>query len=159
MQVKLFSEDFSPLAEMASYEAARPTSKADIGANAIFIGTMREFNEGSRVSAMTLEHYPGMTEKELSKILKEAESSWPIKDGLICHRIGDVLPGSALVLVAIWSTHRAEAFEACRFVMEELKSRAPFWKKERLPAGDRWVEKNTCGHTDAGSPSNTDAPD
>ncbi|MBD3609256.1 MAG: molybdenum cofactor biosynthesis protein MoaE [Gammaproteobacteria bacterium] len=114
------------------------------GATSVFIGTMRDFNEGDDVSVMHLEHYPGMTEKYLQKIAEEAEERWDIQDSVILHRVGDVRPADAIVLVAVWSAHRADAFDASRYLMEELKSRAPFWKKESLLEGDeRWVEKNT----------------
>jgi molybdopterin synthase catalytic subunit len=94
---------------------------------------------------MTLEHYPGMTEKYLLKIIQQAEQQWPLLDTLVIHRVGDILPDDSIVLVAVWSTHRASAFDASRFIMEELKSNAPFWKKETLAGGTRWVEKNTSG--------------
>jgi molybdopterin synthase catalytic subunit len=106
---------------------------------------MRDLNEGDEVTAMTLEHYPGMTEKHLEKILQQAEQQWPLMDSLIIHRVGEVLPDDTIVLVAVWSAHRASAYDANRFIMEELKSSAPFWKKETLVDGTRWVEKNTPG--------------
>lgn len=115
------------------------------GATASFIGSMRDFNEGDAVQAMTLEHYPGMTENYLDKICQQASERWDIIDCLIVHRVGDIYPDDPIVLTAVWSAHRAAAFDACRFLMEELKSRAPFWKKETLPEGHRWVEKNTPG--------------
>lgn len=104
---------------------------------------MRDFNEGTSVRAMTLEHYPGMTENHLEQIGQEAKARWPILDGLIIHRVGEVQPGDPIVLIAVWSAHRSAAFEACRFLIEDLKSRAPFWKQETLAEGARWVEKNT----------------
>ena len=104
---------------------------------------MRDFNEGDEVRAMTLEHYPGMTEQYLEKISKEAKQRWDLIDCLIIHRVGDVSPNDPIVVVAVWSAHRAAAYEANRYLMEELKSRAPFWKKETLNQGSRWVEKNT----------------
>ncbi|MEH6502316.1 MAG: molybdenum cofactor biosynthesis protein MoaE [Cycloclasticus sp.] len=122
------------------------------GACATFIGTMRDINEGDAVNAMVLEHYPGMTEKHLQKIVAQAEEKWSLLDTLIIHRVGELLPNDPIVLVAVWSAHRKDAFEACRFMMEDLKSKAPFWKKERLAADDqqteknRWVKKNTSGY-------------
>lgn len=104
---------------------------------------MRDFNEGTSVRAMTLEHYPGMTENHLEQIGQDAKAHWPILDGLIIHRVGEVQPGDPIVLIAVWSAHRSAAFEACRFLIEDLKSRAPFWKQETLAEGARWVEKNT----------------
>lgn len=104
---------------------------------------MRDFNDGARIHAMTLEHYAGMTERHLAGICREASERWSIFDVLIVHRTGEVRPGDPIVLVAVWSAHRAAALEACRFLIEDLKTRAPFWKKETLDAGARWVEKNT----------------
>ena len=122
------------------------------GACSSFIGTMRDMNEGDQVNAMLLEHYPGMTEKHLQKIIDSAEQQWNLLDSLIVHRVGKLLPNDPIVLVAVWSAHRKDAFEACRFIMEDLKSKAPFWKKEALlsdndqPQKNRWVEKNTSGY-------------
>lgn len=122
------------------------------GACATFIGTMRDVNEGDTVNAMELEHYPGMTEKHLQKIVAQAKEKWSLIDTLIIHRVGELLPNDPIVLVAVWSVHRKDAFEACRFMMEDLKSKAPFWKKERLTSDDqqakknRWVDKNTSGY-------------
>lgn len=115
------------------------------GATASFVGTMRDFNEGDEVNAMTLEHYPGMTEQYIEKILDQANQQWDILDTLVIHRTGSLYPNDPIVLVAVWSAHRADAFSACRFIMEELKSNAPFWKKEELNEGSRWVKKNTPG--------------
>jgi molybdopterin synthase catalytic subunit len=95
---------------------------------------------------MTLEHYPGMTDRELTAIIEEARQRWPIIDALIVHRVGNIQPGEPIVLTAVCTEHRAAAFDACRFLMEALKHRAPFWKKETLSDGSRrWVEKNTPG--------------
>nr|WP_255722456.1 molybdenum cofactor biosynthesis protein MoaE [Ectothiorhodospira lacustris] len=116
------------------------------GATAVFVGTMRDFNEGDDVQAMTLEHYPGMTERQLEAIEQEAREQWPLEDVLIAHRVGRVHPGDPIVLTAVWSAHRQAAFESCRFLMEALKSRAPFWKQERLQSGqNRWVKSSTPG--------------
>lgn len=109
------------------------------GANSVFIGSMRDFNQDAGVSEMRLEHYPGMTERFLERIAEEAAEKWALLDVLIVHRHGLVQPGDSIVVIAVWSAHRAEAFEACRYLIEELKSRAPFWKKERLDGGERWV--------------------
>lgn len=145
MHIEIRSEDFSAWESLAAYESQRAEQmRGTYGASAIFVGTMRDFNQGDDVSAMTLEHYPGMTEAYLRRICEEAESRWRVLDSLIIHRIGDVYPADAIVLVAVWSAHRADAFDASRYLMEELKSRAPFWKKEQLSEGKtRWVEKNT----------------
>ena len=117
------------------------------GATAVFIGSMRDFNEGDVVTGMELEHYPGMTEKYLEKLCEQAADRWDVLDALIVHRVGKVEPSDTIVLVSVWSAHRADAFEVCRFLMEDLKSRAPFWKKENLVEGSRWVESNTPGET------------
>lgn len=108
---------------------------------------MRDFNEGDKIQSMTLDYYPGMTEKQLGKILEEAENRWAVVDSLIVHRVAEIKPDEAIVVVAVWSSHRGDAFDACRFIMEALKSNAPFWKKESLDKGQtRWVEKNTDGY-------------
>ncbi|HHJ15457.1 MAG TPA: molybdenum cofactor biosynthesis protein MoaE [Gammaproteobacteria bacterium] len=120
-------------------------SAGSVGATAVFVGTMRDLNEGDAVQGMLLEHYPGMTERYLEKISQAAAGRWNLIDSLIVHRVGELLPGEPIVLVAVWSAHRKEAFEASRWLMEELKSKAPFWKKERLAEGSRWVEHNTPG--------------
>lgn len=121
-----------------------------VGACASFVGTMRDFNDGDDVVGMTLEHYAGMTEKQLQTIVERAGEKWSILDTLILHRVGDINPGDPIVLTAVWSAHRADAFEACRYLMESLKSEATFWKKERLKdQTDRWVAGNTPGYTTA----------
>lgn len=144
MRVELKDKPFEPYQHLLEYQAECGFA-GKYGATAVFVGTMRDFNQGDNVEAMWLEHYPGMTEKYLQKISDEAASKWEILDSLIVHRIGEILPNDPIVLVAVWSAHRAAAFEASRFLMEELKSRAPFWKKENLVEGQRWVEKNTPG--------------
>ena len=111
-----------------------------VGAVASFIGVVRDLNEGDRVAEMTLEHYPGMTEKALEKIIAEARSRWNIYDALVIHRVGTLKPGDQIVLVVVTGAHRGEAFDACEYLMDYLKTRAPFWKKERTPDGARWVE-------------------
>lgn len=115
-----------------------------IGAAAVFVGTMRDFNEAADITGMELEHFPGMTEKYLQKIVEEAIVRWKLNDALIVHRVGPVAVDDSIVLVAAWSARRAAAFDAARYLIEELKSRAPFWKKERFGSGDQhWVESNT----------------
>ncbi|RLA11287.1 MAG: molybdenum cofactor biosynthesis protein MoaE [Gammaproteobacteria bacterium] len=114
------------------------------GATTVFTGTMRDFNVQSGIVGMELEHFPGMTEKYLQKILQEAAQQWNLVDALIIHRVGEVAVDDCIVLVAAWSARRAAAFDAARYLIEELKSRAPFWKKERFETGDpRWVKSNT----------------
>ena len=142
MPVVLHTASFDAASEQTQFE--RSLTAGSFGATASFIGTMRDFNEGDTVSGMHLEHYPGMTEKQLESIIDDAKSKWDILDALIVHRVGDIVPGESIVLTVVCSAHRAAAFDACRFLMEELKSRATFWKKEQLTTGDaRWVEKNT----------------
>ena len=111
-----------------------------IGAIASFVGTVRDLNEGQGVAAMTLEHYPGMTERALEAICAQARERWDLYDVLVVHRYGPLEPGDQIVLVVVTSAHRGEAFAACEFVMDYLKTQAPFWKKERTAQGERWVE-------------------
>lgn len=145
MTVQIRECAFDAFDEVRTYQQDVLNAAGKYGALSVFIGTMRDFNEGDEVQSMTLEHYPGMTEQYLEKISGDAANRWKIVDSLIIHRVGTVLPDEAIVLVAVWSAHRAAAFDASRYLMEELKSRAPFWKKETLPEGERWVEKNTPG--------------
>lgn len=142
--IQIRADKIDPWKELQSYQDSL-AMKGKYGATATFIGTMRDINEGDQVSAMTLEHYPGMTEKYLNKLIEEAQHQWDLLDAMILHRVGEVYPDDTIVVLAIWSAHRADAFSACREIMEKLKSEAPFWKKEELAAGSRWVEKNTPG--------------
>jgi molybdopterin synthase catalytic subunit len=136
MTVRVQTGDFDIGAEIAAMRRGDPK----VGAVASFIGVVRDLNENDRVAEMTLEHYPGMTEKALEKMVAEARSRWEIYDALIIHRVGTLKPGDQIVLVVVTGAHRGEAFEACEFLMDYLKTRAPFWKKERTAAGVRWVE-------------------
>jgi molybdopterin synthase catalytic subunit len=136
MTVKVQKQDFDVGAEIQAMRLARK----DIGAIASFIGQVRDLNEGDQVSAMTLEHYPGMTEKALEEIVAQAKQRWDIFDVLLIHRIGELKPTDQIVLVVVSGAHRGEAFAACQFIMDYLKTEAPFWKKERTATGDRWVE-------------------
>ena len=145
MAVLICARAFDPLDELRRFQDAFGARRRTVGALATFIGSMRDFNEGDAVEAMVLEHYPGMTERHLEDIAARAMARWALADILIVHRVGEVLPGEDIVLVATWAAHRAHAFESCRAVMEELKSSAPFWKKERTARGERWVTKNTPG--------------
>lgn len=140
--IQIQDKALNPWTELQHYQE-KISLQGQYGATAIFVGTMRDFNEGETVHAMTLEHYPGMTEKYLEKIAQQANQQWDLLDTLIIHRVGNILPNDPIVLVSAWAAHRANAFDASRFMMEELKSRAPFWKKETLPDGSRWVENNT----------------
>ncbi|MBL8250584.1 MAG: molybdenum cofactor biosynthesis protein MoaE [Candidatus Competibacter sp.] len=145
MKVELRDAPFDPLAELRGYQADRAELKSRYGATAIFIGTLRDYNDRLAISRMTLEHYPGMTERQLERIVEAAGRQWPLLDALVLHRVGELRPDDPIVLVAVWSAHRAEAFAACRSIMEELKSKAPFWKREDTAHGPRWVEHNTPG--------------
>ena len=145
MRIEVRAQAFDPWVEIGRYQTGVLSEQSRYGATAVIVGTMRDVNEAAAVHAMTLEHYPGMTERHLQRITEEAMGRWDIIDILILHRVGELHPGEPIVLIAVWSAHRAAAFEACRFLIEDLKSRAPFWKKERLDAGFRWVEKNTPG--------------
>lgn len=136
MKIVVQSEAFDLGAEVAAISQGR----TDIGAIASFVGLARDLSEGSGVAAMTLEHYPGMTEKSLAALVDEARSRWTLLDVTVIHRVGRLLPGDPIVLVAVASSHRGEAFAACEFIMDYLKTRAPFWKKEETPQGERWVD-------------------
>jgi molybdopterin synthase catalytic subunit len=136
VEVRVQHEDFDVGREIAHLRAGNPR----IGAVASFIGVVRDLNEGASVAGMTLEHYPGMTERSIARIIEEARSRWSIFDALVIHRIGTLAPLDQIVLVVVTSAHRGEAFAACEFLMDYLKTRAPFWKKERTESGPRWVE-------------------
>ena len=136
MPVRVQTEDFDVAREVAALRGG----DARVGAVAAFIGTVRDVNDAAQVATMTLEHYPGMTEKSLAAIVDEAKGRWDILDALIVHRVGELRPSDQIVLAAVTSAHRGEAFAACEFIMDYLKTRAPFWKKEATPSGTRWVE-------------------
>ena len=136
MQVKVQREDFDAGREIAALRAG----DAQVGAVAVFIGTVRDVNEGSGVATLTLEHYPGMTERSLQSILAKAAARWRLIDALVIHRFGELAPTEQIVMVAITSAHRGDAFAACEFVMDFLKTEAPFWKKESGEGGERWVD-------------------
>lgn len=134
--VRVQEADFDISTEVAALRAQNPK----VGAVACFVGTVRDLNEGSAVETMELEHYPGMTEKSLEAIARQARERWPGSDVLIVHRVGVLKPLDQIVMVATTAMHRAEAFESCAFVMDYLKTQAPFWKKEKTEAGERWVD-------------------
>jgi molybdopterin synthase catalytic subunit len=136
MPVRVQSEDFDVSRELAALRGG----DARVGAVAAFVGTVRDVNEAAAVATMTLEHYPGMTEKALAAIVEEAKSRWDILDALVVHRVGELRPTDQIVLVGVTGAHRGEAFAACEFIMDYLKTRAPFWKREITPTGARWVE-------------------
>ena len=136
MPVRIQTQDFDLSQEIKQLRAG----DARVGAVATFVGTVRDRNDGSDVAAMTLEHYPGMTEKSLEEIIEKAKARWDIFDVLIIHRVGPLNIEDQIVLTAVTSAHRGEAFAACEYVMDYLKTLAPFWKKEDTPEGSRWVD-------------------
>lgn len=146
MRVSVQTEDFDIGAEINRIRAGKP----QIGAIATFTGLVRDINDNANVSGMTLEHYPGMTEKALAAIMQEAAARWQIDDALIIHRIGELRPLDQIVLVIVASGHRQEAFAACEFMMDYLKTQAPFWKKENTPDGARWVDAKASDDAAAG---------
>ena len=136
MTVRVQEADFDVGAELAALRAGDPR----VGALASFLGLVRDLNDGASVSEMTLEHYPGMTEKSLEEIIAQAKTRWPLRGVRVIHRVGRLLPGEQIVLVAVASGHRGEVFAACEFIMDWLKTKAPFWKKEETTEGGRWVD-------------------
>jgi len=136
MPIRVQTEDFDVGAEIAALRAADPR----VGAVAVFVGVARDVNEGTRVESMTLEHYPGMTERALEDICARARSRWTLIDLLIVHRVGEFKPTDQIVLVVVTSSHRGDAFAACEFLMDYLKTEAPFWKRELTAEGSRWVK-------------------
>ncbi len=136
MKISIQTEDFDVAAECAALRQGR----SDVGALASFVGLVRETGEAGALTGMSLEHYSGMTEKSLSEIVEQARARLPILDATVIHRIGELRPGDNIVLVAVAASHRGEAFAACEFIMDYLKTRAPFWKKEETPEGSRWVD-------------------
>ena len=136
MTVKIQTADFDVSAEIAALRRGNPK----IGAVASFVGVVRDVNENDAVAGMTLEHYPGMTEKAIEEIIGQARGRWQVLDALVIHRIGMLKPTDQIVLVVVASAHRGDAFAACEFIMDYLKTRAPFWKKEQAGGGERWVE-------------------
>jgi molybdopterin synthase catalytic subunit len=135
-EVRVQQEDFDLSAEVARLRAGDPR----IGAVVTFVGTVRDLNEGAKVAELELEHYPGMTERALEDIVEQARARWPLYGALVVHRVGPMQPMEQIVLVAVSSAHRGEAFAACEFIMDYLKTEAPFWKKEQTPDGARWVD-------------------
>ena len=136
MTVRVQTEDFDVSREIAALRRDNPR----IGAIASFIGVVRDLNDGDSVADMTLEHYPGMTEKSVEAIITQARGRWEVLDALVIHRIGTLKPLEQIVLVVVTSAHRGDAFAACEFIMDFLKTRAPFWKKEQTGQGARWVD-------------------
>lgn len=142
MKVAVQTEDFDLGLEISRMRAERK----DIGALVSFVGLVRDLNEGAAVAQLTLEHYPGMTEKALLAILKEASSRWDVLDATVIHRVGTLQAAEQIVLVAVCSAHREHAFLACEFIMDYLKTQAPFWKKELTENGERWLDDKVSDH-------------
>jgi molybdopterin synthase catalytic subunit len=140
MPIRVQTKDFDLTAEVMQLR----TTNSMVGAVVSFIGTVRDMNDGASVAEMELEHYPGMTEKALEEIVAQAKARWAIFDALVIHRVGPLKPLDQIVLVAVTSAHRGEAFAACEFIMDYLKTQAPFWKKEQTPQGARWVDARTA---------------
>jgi molybdopterin synthase catalytic subunit len=136
VSVSVQTGDFDVGAEIAALRRGNPK----VGAVASFVGVVRDLNDGAPVAQMTLEHYPGMTEKALEKIVADAKARWDVYDVRVIHRVGTLKPTDQIVLVIVTSGHRGEAFQACEFLMDYLKTRAPFWKREMTPEGGRWVD-------------------
>ncbi|MNF25107.1 Molybdopterin synthase catalytic subunit [compost metagenome] len=136
MAIRVQVAAFQPGVELEALHAAN----AGIGAVVGFVGYVRDYNDGNAVAAMTLEHYPGMTEKALAGIVEQAGQRWPLLGVEIVHRVGHLQPGEPIVFVGTASSHRQAAFDACNFIMDYLKTRAPFWKREDTPEGARWVD-------------------
>ena len=143
MTIRIQEKDFDVSTEIAAIRKGDPR----VGAVVSFLGTVRDMNEGSQVQELTLEHYAGMTEKALQEIVDQAKSRWDIYQSLVIHRIGPLLPEDQIVLVAVTSAHRGEAFAACEFIMDYLKTAAPFWKKENTSEGTRWVDARVTDDT------------
>jgi molybdopterin synthase catalytic subunit len=136
MKIAVQTSAFDLAAEVAALHQANPK----VGAVASFLGLVRDVNDGSGVAGMTLEHYPGMTEKALARIVEDARGRWDVLDACVIHRVGPLNPTDPIVLVAVASSHRCDAFAACEFIMDYLKTQAPFWKKETTAEGERWVD-------------------
>lgn len=143
MPIRVQTEDFDVSKEVAELRAHSP----QVGAVVTFIGTVRDINEGANVAEMELEHYPGMTEKALQSIIDQAKARWELFDALVIHRVGPLSPKDQIVLVAVTSAHRGVAFAACEFIIDYLKTEAPFWKKEQTPEGARWVDARLSDDT------------
>lgn len=146
IEITVTNTAFDPWQAIQVFQRQPSFNAQQSGANAVFVGTMRDFNEGDPVQAMRLEHYPAMTQKYLQQLVDKACVDWSLNHVLLRHRVGELTPAEPIVLVAVWSAHRRASFEACRQIMEDLKHQTPFWKQETLNDGSkRWVEKNTAG--------------
>ncbi|NQW57816.1 MAG: molybdenum cofactor biosynthesis protein MoaE [Polynucleobacter sp.] len=139
MKIQIQEEDFDVSTELELLRVDLP----QIGGINVFVGTVRDEHLGQKIEGMVLEHYSGMTEKSLANILDQAQARWQILNATVIHRVGDLRPGEQIVLVAVASSHRGDAFAACEFIMDYLKTSAPFWKKELTPNGAHWVDART----------------
>lgn len=149
MPAKIITSSFVPWQVLEQHQIS--LAAGSFGACANFVGSMRDFNAGDAVSTMTLEHYPAMTQHYLDTLCTQTIDRWSLVDALIIHRVGLIKPGESIVLTAAWAAHREAAFEACRFLMEELKANAPFWKKEQTREGERWVHNTPTAKDTTGS--------
>ena len=140
MSVEIRERPFDPWREVVRFQEGHPALLGKAGATAVFVGSMRDFNESQNVHTMTLEHYPGMTEKQIETILQEAASRWDVQSATVIHRVGELCPGEQIVFVGVASAHRGDAFDACEYIIDYLKTRATFWKKEKSEEGTRWLE-------------------
>lgn len=147
MKIEIRQKPFNPYQEIEKYQECTKFH-GGVGATASFIGTMRDFNQQQKVNGMILEYYPKMTEKYINHVCIEAMQKWSLLDVLVIHSVGKIKISDVIVLIVVWSSHRGDAMDACRYILEELKSKAPFWKKEQLADGDRWVERNSSGYVE-----------
>ena len=149
MKIEIMNEKFDPWKALVDYKKNVLLNDSSIGATSVFVGTVRDFNDDEEIDSMELEHYPGMTEKYLEDIVNTAIKKYKIIDGLVIHRVGLLEPTDPIVIVATWSEHRDNAFNATRDIMEALKAQAPFWKKESTDNGFRWVEPTVVEESSA----------
>ena len=143
--IRVQSDDFDISSELEQLRS----SSSQVGAIVTFVGVVRDLNEGSDIVSMELEHYPGMTERSIEKIVSQAAERWALLGATVIHRIGRLSPADQIVLVAVSSLHRGESFAACEFIMDYLKTQAPFWKKELTSSGERWVDARSSDQTAA----------
>jgi molybdopterin synthase catalytic subunit len=144
MSVRIAEHPFDPWQEIHQHQQQSALDN-QFGATASFVGTMRDFNENTNVTKMVLEHYPEMTQHYLNKLEQQANQKWDLLDSLIVHRVGEIKPADPIVLISCWSAHRRASLDACNWLIEELKHKAPFWKKETRQDGEHWVVSNTDG--------------
>lgn len=144
MKIKIVNTLFDPWQEAQKFQNSMIKTRVKFSATNVFIGTMRDFNDDDKVKSMTLEYYPGMTEKQLNFIVTEVMQKWSLLDVLLIHRVGYIIPYEPIVLIGVWGVHRADTFASSRYIMETLKTKAPFWKKELLSTNvSKWVQSNT----------------